>query len=86
MKQLVYYSAPWCQPCKMFGPVVQKFAEDNPDLQLVKVDIDATPQIAIDNNITSIPVLVLLDGSDEAYRLVGAKPRPYLDKELQPLI
>lgn len=85
-KQLVYFSAPWCQPCGMFGPVVQKFVDDNPGLQLIKVDIDSTPQIAIENNITSIPVLALLDDGDEVYRLVGAKPRPFLDKELQPLI
>jgi thioredoxin 1 len=85
-KQLVYFSAPWCQPCKVFGPVVQKFAEDNPGLELLKVDIDSTPQIAIEYSVSSIPVLVLLDNGSEVNRIKGAKPRPFLDKELQPLI
>ncbi len=85
MKQLVYFSAPWCQPCKMFGPVVDAFVNDN-EIQLIKVNIDENPELAIENNITSIPVLVLLDGDDELYRLTGAKPRPFLDKVLQDLI
>jgi len=70
----------------MFGPIVQKFVEDNPQIQLIKVDIDSTPQIAVENNITSIPVLALLNDGDEIYRLQGAKPRAFLDKEILPLI
>ena len=85
MKKLVYYSAPWCQPCKMFGPVVEKYVEDN-NLQLIKIDVDQSPQIAIDNQITSIPVLLLMEGTDVIKRIDGAKPRPFLDKNLTPLI
>jgi len=85
MKQLVYFSAPWCQPCKMFGPVVDQFVADN-NVQLIKVNIDETPQIAIDNDITSIPVLILMEEDTILHRVNGAKPRPFLDKNLVPLI
>lgn len=85
MKQLIYFSAPWCQPCKMFGPVVDKFVEEN-NVQLIKVNIDDTPQIAIDNDVTSIPVLILMEEDTILYRANGAKPRPFLDKNILPLL
>jgi thioredoxin 1 len=69
----------------MFGPVVDQFVEEN-NVQLIKVNIDETPQIAIDNDITSIPVLILMEEDTILYRVNGAKPRPFLDKNLAPLI
>lgn len=85
MKQLAYFSAPWCQPCRAFGPIVEKFSEDN-GLMLVKVNIDENPELGLEHNITSIPVLMLFDGQELVHRIDGAKPRPVLDKQLLELL
>jgi thioredoxin 1 len=84
-KSIVYYSAIWCQPCKVFGPIVEKFASDN-KINLVKLDIDKEPELAQDDNVTSVPTLVIYDGTTKITSIVGAKPRPYLDKMVLPLI
>lgn len=84
-KTIVYYSATWCQPCKIFGPVVEQFTKDN-QINLVKVDVDKEPDLAKDDEITSVPTLIIFDGPLRIGSIVGAKPRPYLDKAILPLL
>lgn len=85
-KTLIYYSAPWCQPCTMFGPIVEQFVKDT-GVNLVKINIDEDPESAIADGVSSIPVLVLEDEKlNKLARIQGAKPRPFLDKELLHLL
>jgi len=62
------------------------FAADNPNVEYIKVNVDKTPEKAIADGVTGVPTIILKDGEKEVYRLTGAKPRPFLDKEVQPLI
>ena len=84
-KTLVYYTASWCQPCKMFGPVIEQFVKDN-NIHLVKLDVDKEPQLAQEDGVTSVPALVVYHDEKLVDRFIGAKPRPYLDKMLLPLL
>lgn len=87
MKTIQYYSAPWCQPCKVFGPIVSEFVDSLESYDLERINIEENPEEAIKEGITSIPVLLVKnENGEEIYRLVGAKPRAYLDKELLPLL
>ena len=83
---LEYYSASWCQPCKVFGPVMDAFASDHPEMEYIKVNIDITPEKALAEGITGVPTIILKDGEKEVYRLTGAKPRPFLDKNVATLL
>lgn len=56
---LVDFFANWCGPCKMLAPVLEQLASDMPDLNIVKVDVDAASEIAREYNIVSIPTLIL---------------------------
>lgn len=85
-KRIEYYSASWCQPCKVFGPVMDGFASDNESVEYIKISLDNTPEKAIENGVTAIPTIILWDGDKRLFEFIGAKPRPYLDKELLPLI
>jgi thioredoxin-like negative regulator of GroEL len=92
-KTIVYYSAAWCQPCKIFKPIVEKFVEDNAkSVHMVYVDIDKDPELALDDNVKSIPTIILFEDTKdgkpptELFRMTGAKPRPYLNNNLLPLI
>jgi thiol-disulfide isomerase/thioredoxin len=45
-KKVLYFTASWCPPCKVIGPIVEKMAKSNPDITFVKIDIDELPEAA----------------------------------------
>lgn len=56
---LIDFWAPWCGPCKTFGPVFEKVSEKHPDVTFAKVDTEAQQGIASAFGIQSIPTLVV---------------------------
>jgi len=70
MKQYLYFSAPWCGPCRMLGPVMQRVGNTIP---VQKINVDEQSEIAIQYNVRNIPTVVLLENGQEVKRLVGAK-------------
>jgi thioredoxin 1 len=52
--------APWCGPCRMVGPVLEKMAEDHSDkISVVKVNVDVNQELAAKFGIMSIPTVIL---------------------------
>jgi thioredoxin 2 len=83
---VVDYWAGWCGPCRMISPVLEQLAEQHAGhLKVVKVDVDANPELAARAGAQSIPLLVVLRDGQERDRIVGALPRPALEQRLAPL-
>lgn len=40
VKELVHFTAEWCQPCKQMEPIIKEFTEENKDIKYVKIDVD----------------------------------------------
>jgi thioredoxin 1 len=74
MKQLLYFSAPWCGPCKMLAPLMDELAQTYP---IRKINIDNQPELAREYSITSIPTTILLVDEKEVERKVGPQPKSY---------
>lgn len=78
---VLYFTATWCGPCKMYKPVLEKISEEY-GLDVRRVDVDDSPQIAADHLVRSVPTLVLYRDGGVAETIVGAKPKAFLVKEL----
>ncbi|WP_230487002.1 thioredoxin [Nocardioides anomalus] len=72
---LVDVWAPWCGPCRMVSPVLERLAgELAGDLKLVKVNADDNPEVSRRFEVQSIPTLVLLDHAQVVDKQIGALP------------
>lgn len=69
--RLEYFTAPWCQPCKVFGPTIEKFAEEN-GYVLDKINIQDEPERLVPD-VLGLPTVILYDGDNEVGRFTGAK-------------
>ena len=66
--------APWCGPCRMVGPVLEKLAEDNADkVKVVKVNVDVNQELAARFGIMSIPTVICFSGGELKSQLIGAR-------------
>ena len=76
---LVDFWAPWCGPCKMITPVLEKLAERfDGKLKICKVNTDESPETPGKLGITGIPTLIIFKDGTEQERIVGFRPEPEL--------
>jgi len=82
---LVDFWAEWCVPCHMVSPVVEDIGREKAEkLQVAKLNIDDNPDIARKYGIMSIPTLMLFIGGEEKARMVGARGKDALLREIDP--
>ncbi|WP_197382675.1 thioredoxin [Mycolicibacterium mengxianglii] len=80
---LVDFWATWCGPCKMVAPVLEEIAsEKSGQLTVAKLDVDANPETARDFQVVSIPTMILFQNGQPVKRIVGAKGKAALLREL----
>ena len=82
---LVDFWAEWCVPCHMVSPVVEEIGEEKAEaLAVAKLNIDDNPEVTRKYGVMSIPSLILFVGGEEVARVVGARGKEALLKELDP--
>lgn len=72
---LVDFWASWCGPCRMVSPLVDQIAEENDEVKVGKVDIDAQPELASAFRVMSIPTLMVFKDGKLSKSVVGARPK-----------
>jgi thioredoxin 1 len=74
--------APWCGPCRMVGPVLEKLAADHPDaVNVVKVNVDANQELAARFGIMSIPTVILFSAGELKTQIIGARSQKDYESE-----
>ena len=80
---LVDFWATWCGPCRMVAPVLEEIATEKAgQLTIAKLDVDANPETARDFQVVSIPTMILFKDGQAVKRIVGAKGKAALLREL----
>jgi thioredoxin 1 len=82
---LVDFWAEWCVPCHMVSPVVEEIGQEKGEsLRVAKLNIDENPEVTRRYGVMSIPTLMLFKGGEEKARVVGARGKEALLKEIDP--
>ena len=81
---LIDFWAPWCGPCKMVAPTLDKLAEEHAgELVVAKVNTDEHSKWANQFGVQGIPTMLFISGGKIIHRQVGALPEPMLKEVVQ---
>jgi thioredoxin 1 len=81
---LVDFWAEWCGPCKQIDPVIREIATEKAGvLTIAKLNVDDHGDIAMRYNVMSIPTMIVFKAGTEVQRLVGARGKAALLRDLE---
>jgi thioredoxin 1 len=76
---LVDFWAPWCGPCRVVHPVLEEIDGEREDLTILSLNVD-------ENQVLSIPTMILFKDGQMTKKIVGAMPKRRLEAELEPAL
>lgn len=74
-KVLVDFYASWCGPCRMLSPIIEEIANEREDIKVVKINVDAEPELSAQYGIMSIPTLMVFESGKIIHQMMGARPK-----------
>jgi thioredoxin 1 len=84
---LVDFGAEWCPPCRAIAPVLEEISREQGDrLKIVTLDIDENERTTIAYDVMSFPTLILFKDGQPVKRIVGARPKAALLREIAPFL
>lgn len=75
---LVDFYADWCEPCKVFSPILEDVADDYDYVKVVKVNVDEEVELAQKYGIISLPTLLVVKDGKVVDRSTGALEKIYV--------
>lgn len=80
---LIDWWAPWCGPCRMFGPIFERVSQKHPEATFAKIDTEAEPALAQAFEISSIPTLMVIRDGVLLMKQPGMLPEAALESVIQ---
>ena len=80
---MVDFWAEWCGPCRAVSPILDQIATEHSEkLDIVKLNVDENPGLAMKYQITAIPAFKVFEKGEVVKTVIGAKPKPALEADL----
>ncbi len=84
---LVDFWAPWCGPCQMLGPILDKVEKEfKGKLKFMKLNVEEAPTVGQEFGIMSIPCMIIFKNGEEEGRIAGLIPEDLLKKRIKEII
>lgn len=84
---MIDFYADWCGPCKMLSPVVEKLCKEYTGrVEIVKVDVDDSRELAMEYGVMSIPTMIGFKDGNKVFQEVGFMPKSMIEEKLQELL
>src|SRR3954449_9677660 len=80
---VVDFTAAWCAPCRVMGPVLEELAAERDDLRFVKLDVDTNQATTARYGVMSMPRFMVFNGGEPVLTLVGSRPKRRLAGEVK---
>ncbi len=81
---LVDFWAPWCVPCKVIAPTVEKIAQEHENrIKVAKANVDEDPDLAAELSIFNIPTIVFFKSGKEHSRLIGVNTKETIEAKIE---
>lgn len=80
MKQLLHFTADWCQPCKKIKPIIESYILENSNIEYVQIDVDKDHTTTMEHAVKSVPTLIVLTDGEITNRHSGVITFGELDK------
>jgi thioredoxin 1 len=83
---LVDFYAPWCGPCKMMSPTIEKLSEELKDKVIIgKLNVDENPDTSMKFDIRSIPTIIFFKNGEAVAQLIGFQSEEALRQKIESL-
>lgn len=79
---VVDFWAEWCGPCRMISPILDEIAAEHTEIDVVKLNVDEEPQLAMQYGVTGIPLVAVFKDGQLVKQMVGAKPKTAILSDL----
>ena len=79
---LLDFYADWCGPCRMVGPIVSEIANERSDVKVGKINVDEQPELAVQFQVMSIPMLAVIKNGKLENQVVGYRSKEQIEAML----
>jgi thioredoxin 1 len=77
--KLLYFSASFCGPCRMFKPIIEQFKQKQTDCDVEYIDIEENEELGKQYNINAVPTCIIFKNEKEVSRFSGMKGISYIE-------